>query len=140
MDFLDNYVFGPMNLINRISGWLHGAFYGDMGHTFKVKFSDRGGKHSVDEVEAMLKLYGIAYFGRTHDANHFYFKVKKRQAEWAEYIMLRADVALVGERFSANNAKVQPGKRPKPWAEKKAAKNGNWMDKLKAAEAWLDKL
>ena len=79
MDFLDDFIFGPLNYFDRLEGLLRGILYRDLGYQFAVLYPDRGGKHSRREVEILLKHYGIAVYGRTHDAKHMYFRVKKRQ-------------------------------------------------------------
>lgn len=122
MDFLDNWLFGPANLIDRFTGLLRGIGYGDLGHRFKVRYADRGGHHTRAEIEAMLSKYGIAVYGRTHDANHLYFLVKKRQARWADYLMRNAGVAVVGEPLTAGNGKPRR-QMPAAWADN-PPKNG----------------
>jgi len=120
MDFF-NDLLGPLNYIDRIEGLLRGIIYQDMGHRFAVLFADRGGRHSCQEVEALLKRYGIVMYGRMHDAKHFYFLVKKRQAEWAEYLLVHANVAVTSPPINPKNAEYaashEPGWLPKPWSE-----------------------
>lgn len=133
MDFLDDNVFGPMNLIDRLQGLIMGAIYQDMGHKFTVRYHDRGGKHTRAEIESLLNKYGIAVYGRTHDANNMHFLVKKRQARWAEHVMRRAGVELIGGLVDASNAKVQVGTLPKAWAERPAS---GWRRKTKGDSLW----
>jgi hypothetical protein len=116
MDFLDDNVFGPANLIDRLQGLIMGAIYRDFGHKFTVRYADRGGHHSRAEIEAMLSKYGIAVYGRTHDANHMHFLVKKRQAPWADYLMRNAGVAIVGEPLAPGNGSPK-GKLPAAWID-----------------------
>lgn len=116
MDFLDDWIFGPLNLIDRLHGLIRGVAYGDLGHKFTVRYADRGGHHSRAEIEAMLKKYGIAVYGRTHDANCLHFLVKKRQASWADYLMRNAGVAVVGEPLTPGNGQPK-GEMPKAWAD-----------------------
>lgn len=116
MDFFDDYLFGPLNLIDRLTGLIRGVGYGDLGHKFTVRYADRGGHHSRAEIEAMLSKYGIAVYGRTHDANHMHFLVKKRQAPWADYLMRNAGVAIVGEPLAPGNGSPK-GKLPAAWID-----------------------
>lgn len=116
MDFLDDFVFGPLNLIDRLHGLIRGIAYGDLGHRFKILYADRGGHHSRAEIAAMLNKYGIATYGNTHDANCMHFLVKKRQASWADYLMRNAGVALVGEPLTPGNG-MPKGEMPKAWAD-----------------------
>lgn len=126
IDFLDDYLFGPLNLIDRFTGLLRGIGYGDLGHKFTVRYADRGGHHSRAEIEAMLNKYGIAVYGRTHDANCMHFLVKKRQAGWADYLMRNAGMAIVGEPLTVGNGAPKGtmptawADNPQPWGGKKA--------------------
>ena len=123
MDFLDDFIFGPLNYFDRLEGLVSGAIYRDLGYQMAVLYPDRGGRHTRDEVEALLRHYGIAVYGRTHDAQHMYFRVKKRQARWAEYLLLHANVALTSPTFDQRNqgylAKHEAGWMPKAWADQK---------------------
>lgn len=118
MDFADDWVFGPMNLIDRLQGVVMGLVHRDMGHKFSVRYHDRGGNHTRAEVEALLRKYHIAVYGRTHDSQNMHFLVKKRQAGWAEYIMQQAGVALVGGATGRNKTSKKPGKLPLAWGDR----------------------
>jgi len=139
IDFLLHDVLGRLNYIDRIEGLFSAIRHGDYRHAEGVagilnefvqsvgganthKFSmPRRGRHSLNEVEAQLRKYGITVFGRTHDGNYMHFHVKRRQARWAEYIMLHAGVELVGPLFDSRNAGYKdshaPGWMPAPWSE-----------------------
>jgi hypothetical protein len=121
MDLLDDFVFGPFNLIDRAEGLLSGIRYGDLGHQFAIPRADKGGPFTLAEIEDLLARYGVAVYGRTHDANRMYFHVKKRQARWAEYLMLHAGVELcnatVDERNPGYAASHKPGWMPRPWSQ-----------------------
>ena len=118
MDILDDYILGPFNLIDRVEGLLSAIRYRDAGHQFTIRRMDKGGSHSLNECEAMLRVYGIAVYGRTHDATHMYFHTKRRQADWAEYVLLSAGVELVGEPVNPRNAATAGSRSamPTPWA------------------------
>ena len=109
MDWLDDWVMGPMNLIDRLEGLLTGLYFQDAGHTFTLPRADKlpEGYHGYDwtlnEVEQLLGNYEIPVYGRTHDATNMYFRVKNRQAEWAEYILLCAGVPLAGALVNPQN-------------------------------------
>lgn len=126
LDLLDDFVFGPCNLIDRAEGLISGIRYGDLGCQFAIPRADKGGPYTLTEVEDLLARYGVAVFGRTHDANHMYFKVKKRQARWAEYLMLHAGVELTTPTVDARNpgyaASHAPGWMPRPWSEAEDAR------------------
>lgn len=126
-DFLDNYVYGPLNYVDRIEGLIKAAKYYDSGYRFAIQRQDKGGEHSLSQVEELLNTYGIAVFCRTFDANNHYFRVKNRQAEWAEYLMLLKGVELQGPLLNELNAyyaaKAPIGWMPQPWSVKNASVN-----------------
>lgn len=135
---------GHLNYIDRIEGWVMSLRHGDYDqarknglagfvaelvsslfmtntHTFAIP---RAGAHSLNEVEALLKKYGIPIFGRTHDARCMYFHVKQRQARWAEYLLVQAGVQLESATFDSRNAaypaRHAPGWMPPAWSERPA--------------------
>lgn len=120
-DILDDWLLGPLNFIDRFERLITGTRFRDMGYKLKIPRRDKGGKHTLSDVERILKRYGVAVYGRTHDANHMYFHVKKRQARWAEYLLLHAGVELHSPLFDQRNpgyvAAHEPGWMPTPWAE-----------------------
>ncbi len=124
MDLLDDFVFGPLNLINRAEGLLRLLIYRDSGVRFAILREDKGGLHSLAQVRTILKRYGVVLFGCTHDAQCIYFTVKKRQADWAEYLLLHAGVALHNPPINPRNltyATQRPaGWMPRPWSEQAA--------------------
>ena len=124
MDFLDDWVLGPMNLIDRLTGLLYSAKEKDLGYRMAIPRcdGDKGGEHTLNECEAILETYGVAIFSRTHDARNMYFKVKKRQAKWAEYLLLHAGVELVSQTVDNRNegyaATKEAGWMPTPWGDR----------------------
>ncbi|MBI1298275.1 hypothetical protein GC175_25355 [bacterium] len=125
LDFLDDYIMGPLNIIDHLEGVLSGIRHRDLGRQFAIPRIDKGGPLSLNEVEEMLNRYGIVIYGRTHDAQHMYFHVKKRQAAWAEYLLLHAGAELVGPLVDPRNAgyvnRHAPGWMPTPWLEAKTS-------------------
>ncbi len=124
MDLLDDYLFGPMNLINQFEGVFKLLLAQNRGVRFAILRQDKGGEHSLREVQELLRRYHIDTFGCTHDAKHLYFLTKARQASWAEYILLRAGIALHNAAVNPQNkhyiTKYSPGSLPTPWDEKSA--------------------
>lgn len=120
MDFLDDFVMGPLNVIDRAEGLLSGIRYGDIGHKFAIARTDKGGAHSLSECEETLNRYGIAVYGRTHDAGRMYFRVKHRQASWAEYVLRRAGVELLSPPVDDRNAgwAARRSNMPKAWRDR----------------------
>ena len=122
MDLLDDVVFGPLNLVSRAEGLLRGTLYRDVGYRLAIPRADKNGRHTLVEVEDILRRYGVVAFGGTHDSRNMYFLVKRRQARWAEYILLHAGVELVSPTFDRRNpgyaAQHAPGWMPAPWSER----------------------
>ena len=122
MDLLDDLVFGPLNLIDRFEGLLKAVLYRDAGYRMAIPRLDKGGRYSLSEVQQTLRQYGVATYGHTHDARSMHFSVKKRQARWAEYILLHAGVELTSPTFDERNpgyvTQHEPGYMPKPWSER----------------------
>jgi hypothetical protein len=120
IDFIETFILGPLNYIDRIEGLFKATWYRDSGHRFAIPRIDKGGKYSLSEAEELLGRYRIAVYCRTYDANNRYFRVKKRQARWAEYLLLHAGVELRGAPFDARNAHYVTqhpvGWLPKPWS------------------------
>ncbi len=125
MDFLDDYVLGPLNLLDRIEGLLVGLWHGDLGYELAIPRADKDGDFSLNEVRALLAKYGVVTYGRRFDARNMYIRVKKRQARWAEYILLHAGVELRNPIFERRNpgyvAQHAPGWMPRPWSEGRRA-------------------
>ena len=105
---------GSLNYFDRIAGLFWSVVYRDTGHRFKVMYEDRGGEHSRDDIKRMLAKYRIPTYSQGFDADHMYFRVKNRQAKWADYIMRRAGVEIVGEPLGPDPG---PGPLPKAWAD-----------------------
>lgn len=75
------------------------------------------------EIERMLKRYGVALWGRGFtpgpDGTVFFY-VKKRQANWAEYLLERRGVPIVGRIINPANAQAREkhgGTMPRAWAD-----------------------
>lgn len=117
LDLLDDFVFGPLNLINRAEGALHLWAYQDFGTQFAIQREDKGGQHSLSGVRSILARYGVPLFGCTHDSRHIYFIVKRRQSVWAEYLLSRAGVELKGAVIYRGNLQSNhpQGWMPRPW-------------------------
>ena len=105
---------GSLNYFDRLSGLFWSIVYRDTGHRFKIMYEDRGGEHSRAEIQKILAKYHIPTYSQGFDADHLYFRVKNRQAKWADYIMRRAGVEIVGEPLGTDPG---PGALPKAWAD-----------------------
>jgi hypothetical protein len=76
------------------------ALLGQRSHRFEI---DRLGGWSGQEVEDLLSVNGIEIWGRAFDAERLYFRVKQRQARWAEYVMMRNGAPVIGRPVDPRN-------------------------------------
>ena len=153
MDLFDD-VFGPLNVIDILEGFIRGLAYGDFGYQFTIRRGDKGGNHSLTEARDILKGYGVDTFWFGFDSQNMYFRVKNRQARWAEYVLLHAGVELLNPAFDHRNAGYAaghaPGWMPKPWSagstpktDATSATDGEKKQETKREKgmlAWLDSL
>lgn len=152
-DFLDTF-----NLIDRIEGWVSSVVHADwksaaktpLGLGFAVELTrsvvgagawtfevPRDSGWTGADVESLLLHYGIIAWGRRVTGQNFVLSVKERQANWAEYLILRRGIPLDSPLFNPDNAqytkKYAPGDRPPAWADRGSAVSGT-VDKL---SEWL---
>lgn len=123
LDLLDNWIFGPMNLIDRAEHLISGTRHNDWGYKMAIPRADKEGEPNLRDAEHLLNRYGVAVYGRSYDAKNLYFHVKNRQASWAEYLLLHAGFELVSPTFDQRNpeyvAQHEPGWMPTAWADRK---------------------
>ena len=121
MDLLDDLIFGPLNIIDRLEGLLKATRYQERGYRMTIPRVDKGGRHSLAAVQQLLQQYGVVTYGHTHDGQSIHFSVKKRQARWAEYLLLHAGVELTSATFDERNPGYvdmhEAGWMPTPWSE-----------------------
>lgn len=94
MDFLDDFVFGPFNLLDRAIGWAQIAtrrgsrkYRGRTGRFDMVrKAIPRSDKDPnippFKFVIQHLQKYGVDTYSYTHDSRNFYITIPKRQEKW----------------------------------------------------------
>jgi hypothetical protein len=82
-----------------LSGMI-GSLLGLDSWTFYVPF---GGSWTGAEVEALLGEHGVRIRRKNVVNDDIFFNVKLSQAEWAEYVMLRAGVPLKYGLYSERN-------------------------------------
>jgi hypothetical protein len=68
------------------------------------------------DIERLLKRHGVKVWDRGIAGDDLYFCVKRRQAKWAEYLLLRAGVPVTSvlnePRNLAWTARYPPGSEP----------------------------
>jgi len=104
------------DVVNSLDGLLGEVRHGNM-HRFR--FSTEHG-HSGIQVERLLRRYGIRVWGREVTVTgEIGFLVKRRQAVWAEYLLLRAGVPLTVPLLEAQNRRYAgrhtDSSMPTPW-------------------------
>lgn len=113
LDFLDTF-----NVIDRVEGLVRGLMYGGSTKTLKVE-------HSDDEVgqdyEDALRKRGVAVFGRGVTSDELRWKVKTRQARWAEYNLRRMNAPVTSRDVDPNNRKAirYHGALPPAWSDRR---------------------
>lgn len=114
LDFLDLF-----NWIDRAEWLVMALRYRDLGRTVKVEHVD--GQTGAG-WEALLKRYHVVIYGRRVTSKYLVFRVKTRQAQWAEYLLLRAGAPVV-TRFDARNTawagRHTPGSMPPAWRDRR---------------------
>lgn len=87
MDLLDN-ILGPLNYLDRLIGWgqiqlRRGSRRKQRhGRTETVRVQVPYAAGSPFAIRNHLRKYGVQTYGYTHDANHWYCSVPKRQYQW----------------------------------------------------------
>lgn len=88
---------------------------------------------SGTDAEHLLACYGIPIWGRGFLGERVYFRVKRRQARWAEYILLRCGVPVVGKLFDPRNAEYAkrylPDSEPPP-TRGRAGTVPSWIEEI----------
>jgi hypothetical protein len=73
------------------------------------------------EIERFLRHYGVVIWDRGFVGDNYYFCVKQRQANWAEYLLLRRGIPITGALYNRENATYgaqhAPGDAPPAWAD-----------------------
>ncbi len=72
-------------------------------HNSPLVWVQRGAGWSGVEVERWLTRYSAKVYGRGFAGNALCFRVKRRQARWAEYLMERAGIPGVSALVDARN-------------------------------------
>ena len=94
-----------------LEGIANGDPLGAKSWTFYVPLDS---SWSGAQIEKLLKQNGVKIWARMIHRGDLFFRVHKKQAEWAEYLLLRAGVPLNYRLYSERNLqylRAQPIKR-----------------------------
>lgn len=105
----------PYNFLDGVWGRINN------GPMHRFTFDHRNGNGGI-ATERMLRKYGIRVWGRElWKKDERAFLVKKSQAAWAEYLMLRAGVQITSPLVNPKGAKAAnghgPGTMPRRWTK-----------------------
>ena len=71
---------------------------------------------SGEEIEQFLHRYGVRVWGRGFSGDHYCFRVKRRQACWAEYLLTRRGIPVTSVPFDPRTPRYAeryvPGDEP----------------------------
>jgi hypothetical protein len=65
------------------------------------------------EIERLLRRHGVKVWNRGIMGNELYFCIKRRQARWAEYLLLRAGVPITSALVDPRNRNYTEGYAPR---------------------------
>lgn len=113
LDFLDLF-----NVIDRVEGLVRGLLYGGGTKTLKVEHNEDA---LGQDYEDALRTRGVAVFGRGVNSDELRWKVKARQARWAEYNLRRMNAPVTSRDVDPNNRKAirYAGALPPAWSERR---------------------
>jgi hypothetical protein len=148
-DFLDAF-----NVIDRVEGFVSSIFHYDrreaskglpvVGHLVEIGKSAAGAGSwtfrvrqetgwTGGDAERLLNHYAVPVWGRRVTGDHYILSVPTRQANWAEYLILRRGMILDGPLFNPDNQryaqKYAPGDQPPAWADRRREPR-NVVDRL----------
>ena len=108
-------VFGILSeLVKAATGFNTMAFFiptGSKKDKNGLEIGNPGGAWDQGSVRALLKRRGVTSWGYGYWNGEMHFRVKKRQADWAQYVMLRAGVPLLHGYVPGSRAIPARGKR-----------------------------
>ena len=85
---------------------------------------------SGKQIERFLGRYGVDVWGRNFNSDYLFFRVKLRQANWAEYLMYRRGIPVHSPPFNPRNRlygiRHSPGSEPR----EPISHPGRWLDEL----------
>jgi hypothetical protein len=104
-----------LDILGRLMRHINDSRYGP-SHRFVVP---RQSEWTGGDIRCLLERHGVRVWGRAITGSRLYFSVKKSQANWAEYLMLRHGIPVISAPVNAKNGiyarKYAPGSEPPPW-------------------------
>jgi hypothetical protein len=105
---------GPAGITSELGRTLTGA------NRWRIWVDRRAGWSGV-EIERFLRKYGVVIWDRGFVGDSYFFCVKERQANWAEYLLLRRGIPITGSIYNQDNqlygGQHAPGDAPPAWAD-----------------------
>lgn len=89
-DFMDDFVFGPMNWIAYVGSWIMALVKRRPIVRKAVRRFDKGGNYPVLDLMQVMSRNGIRFLGSqrlvTHNSKNFYVVISLRQARMFDYL------------------------------------------------------
>ncbi len=151
-----------IDLLNRLEGLISSFIYADWKGASKsggtggiasefLRTATGANKHrfwvardagwSGIDIENFLGKYGVVLWDRGFLGDEYFFCVKERQANWAEYLLQRRGVPVYSDPFNVKNRsyaqRYAPGDAPPAWADKGRTPSDDFPHPLKVS-SWSD--
>ncbi len=123
---------------NGVSGVLAECLASVVGSNAWTLSIQRNAGWSGLDAEELLRRHGVPVWGRWFIQDNLLFCVKKRQARWAEYLLMRRGIPVTSGPFDPRNVlyarRHAPGSEP-PRRRARSPREPDLMDQLLR---WLD--
>jgi hypothetical protein len=111
-------------------------------------FIEDSGRWDRNQIQRLLGQHGIKMWGWGHSQGQFFFRVKKCQAHWAQYILLENNVPVGGRLLqshsdarSASTSAAQKQSSSNPGSKAKAEeKRAEPIDPISVINNFADRL
>lgn len=89
----------------------------------------RGQGLSGADIERIMNQYGITVWNRGVNKHSYFFNVKKRQARWAEYLIMQKGIRVTSKPYDERNSSYQDKHptdwMPRPWSNRERGPQKN---------------
>lgn len=89
---------------NGLAGFVAEACQASVGANTEPFFVPCDSEWKINDIQALLLRFGIKLWGVGYWNNELFFRVKGRQAHWAQYVLLRAGVPLLHGMLDSSRA------------------------------------